>query len=126
MIFINTQFFGKVWNVTKPEGKNYLELRISTREKKQDETVAYSSWFPRVIGHAYNSLKDIKEGDRITVTKAKITNEPYTDAEGKTKSAFKFVILEEKIDDSEPTTNSTTTPSEDATPNNTSDDSCPW
>lgn len=126
MIFCSNQIYGKVWNITRPEGKNYMELRISTREKGQDGQVTYSSWFPRVIGHAFNSLKDLKEGDNILITKAKLTNEGYTDKEGNKKSAFRFVIMEATIQNEN---NQSTAPSDAPAVNeeeNPKDDSCPW
>lgn len=103
MIFNNTTIYGKVWKVTRPTDeqgnpRKYIDLQISTYEKQNDEYV-YSSWFPRVIGHAFNSLSGVKEGDNIAITKSKFTNEKYTDKEGNTKSAFRFLILEAKIED---------------------------
>lgn len=125
MIFCSNPIYGKVWSITRPEDKNYMELRISTREKAQDGQVTYSSWFPRVIAHAYNSLKDLKEGDNILITKSKLTNESYTDKEGNKKSAFRFVIMEAKIQDenNQPSTPATPAANEEESPK---DDSCPW
>jgi len=47
-----------------------------------------------MIGHSHQKLKDLKREDRIVITTAKLTNEPYTDKEGNKRSAFKFLILE--------------------------------
>lgn len=117
MIFNNNTIYGKVWKVIRPTDeqgnpRKYIDLQISTYEKQNDEYV-YSSWFPRVIGHAFNSLAGVKEGDNIAITKSKFTNEKYTDKEGNTKSAFRFLILEAKIEDKN--TKSTT---ENTTQNN--------
>ena len=106
MIFNSNTIYGRVWKVTQPkdnEGnpRKYLELQISTSEKQQDESYTYSNWFPRAIGHAFNSLKEVKEGDTIVITKSKFTNEKYEDKEGNKKSAFRFLILEAKIDNKE-------------------------
>lgn len=115
MIFNNGTIYGKVWKVTRPTDENgnprkYIELQISTYEKQNDEYV-YSSWFPRVIGHAFNSLANIKEGDNIAITKSKFTNEKYTDKDGNTKSAFRFLVLEAKIEDKNTKNATESTPS---------------
>lgn len=103
MIFNNNTIYGKVWKVTRPTDeqgnpRKYIDLQISTYEKQNDEYV-YSSWFPRAIGHSFNSLAGVKEGDNIAITKSKFTNEKYTDKDGNSKSAFRFIILEAKIED---------------------------
>ena len=98
MIFCTNKIFGKVWKIKKEE--KYLELQMTTSEKDQQSgEYRNSSWFPRCIGHAFNSLKDtLKAGDRIVITKSKFTNERYTAHDGTTKSAFRFVILEAEIE----------------------------
>lgn len=96
MIFCKDQIFAKVWEVKKEE--KYLDLQITTSEKDRDGKYINSGWFPRVIGHAFNTLKDtLKKGDRIVITKCKLSNERYTDKNGETKSAFRFIILEAEI-----------------------------
>lgn len=97
MIFNNNQIYGKVWKVTHPENNKYIDLQMTTSEKDADGNYKNSGWFPRVIGHALNSLKEVKEGDRICITKSKFTNERYEDANGNKKSAFRFIILEASI-----------------------------
>lgn len=93
MIFINdAKIYAKVWHVDRKE--KYTDVRISTSEKDADGNYVNSTWFPRLIGHAHQKLKDLKEGDKIIISKAKFTNEGYTDKEGNKKSAFKFLILE--------------------------------
>lgn len=97
MIFNNNQIYGKVWKVTHPENNKYIDLQMTTSEKDADGNYKNSGWFPRAIGHALNSLKEVKEGDRICITKSKFTNERYEDANGNKKSAFRFIILEASI-----------------------------
>ena len=134
MIFFKGTMYAKVWKVS-PEAK-YIDLRISTSEKKEDGNFASSTWFPRVIGHAFNTLKDVKEGDRICITKAKFTNENYKkQGTEEIKSVFKFLILEATIEGAQSDNNNQTPPraSTPATPANetaeTEDEpeaDCPW
>lgn len=96
MIFFKGTTYAKVWKVS-PEAK-YIDLRVSTSEKKEDGNFASSTWFPRVVGHAFNTLKNVKEGDRICITKAKFTNENYKKAgTEEIKSVFKFLNLIEVL-----------------------------
>ena len=71
---------------------------MSTSEKDKDGNYINSSWYARAIGHAANTLKDLKEKDRIVVTKSKITNEKYTAKDGTSKSATRVIILEAEIE----------------------------
>ena len=97
MIFCHDKIYAKVWKVTPSE--KYLDLQISTSEKDREGNYVNSSWFPRCIGHAFNSLNGkLKEGDRITITTSKLSNEKYTAKDGSVKSAFRFLILEASID----------------------------
>lgn len=127
MIFIHDKIYAKVWKVEKHE--KYIDLQATTSEKDADGNYINSGWFPRIIGHAFNSLKDeIKEGDRLVITKSKMTNERYKDRDGNTKSAFKFVILEAEID--KPAGNNTA-PAQAAPAAQTAaapavNDTCPW
>ena len=96
MIFIHDKILAKVWKVEKSE--KYIDLQVTTSEKDKEGNYDNSGWFPRLIGHAFNALKDtIKEGDSLIITKCKITNKRYKDDEGNTKSRFKFVVLEASI-----------------------------
>ena len=98
MIFCHDKIYAKVWKITKSE--KYLDLQVTTSEKNTEGNYVNSGWFPRAIGHAFNSLKDtLKEGDRIVITKSKLTNERYTAQDGTTKSSFKFLILEASIEE---------------------------
>lgn len=90
----NDKIFAKIWKIDKKE--KYADLRISTSEKiEKDGNTTYenSSWFARVIGKAFNQLKDINEGDRVVITKAKISNPPY-EKDGEKRSILKFTIME--------------------------------
>lgn len=134
MIFNNNQIFAKVWKSTVEE--KYIDLQISTSEKDGDGNYKNSSWFPRVIGHAYNTLKDVKEGDRITITKSKFTNERYEDKDGNKRSFFRFIILEATInsDDASQEEETETPKKKSSTSKKTitapaaesKDDDCPW
>ena len=95
MVFVrNDKIFAKVWKIDKKE--KYADLRISTSEKvEKDGNTEYvnSNWFARAVGKAFNQLKDINEGDRVVITKAKLSNEQY-EKDGEKRSAFRFVVLE--------------------------------
>jgi hypothetical protein len=79
MVFVrNDKIFAKVWKIDKKD--KYADLRISTSEKiEKDGETSYinSNWFARAVGKAFNQLKDINEGDRVVITKAKLSNEQY-------------------------------------------------
>lgn len=128
MIFNSNQIYGKVWKVTHPENNKYIDLQMTTSEKDADGNYKNSGWFPRAIGHALNSLKEVKEGDRICITKSKFTNERYEDANGNKKSAFRFIILEASIlsdNNSAPTPEQKETKAPKQKAQEQADD-CPW
>lgn len=128
MIFIHDKIYAKVWKVDKHE--KYIDLQATTSEKDTDGNYINSGWFPRLIGHAFNSLKDkIKEGDRLIITKSKMTNERYTAQDGSTKSAFKFVVLEAEIEepkDSAPAAPAQSAPAQTPAAAPAANDTCPW
>ncbi len=127
MIFHKDKIYGKVWKVTKAD--KYLDLQMSTSEKTQDGEYVNSSWFPRCIGHAFNSLKDtLKEGDRICITKCKLTNEKYTAKDGSVKSAFRFLVLEANIEAPNGSQNAAQPQEEVKEPETTApqEEECPW
>ena len=93
MIFNENKIYAKVWKVTPSENGKYVDLQITTSEKDSDGNYVNSSWFPRVIGKAVNTLKGLKREDRIIITKSKFTNERKDTENGK-KSFFRFLILE--------------------------------
>lgn len=117
MVFVNNKIFAKVWKIDKKD--KYADLRISTSEKvEKDGNTEYvnSNWFARAVGKAFNQLKDINEGDRVTITRAKLSNESY-EKDGKKRSAFKFVVLEfESKDNAETSENDNTGDSEENLP----------
>ncbi len=94
ILVTGNKIFAKVWKIDKKD--KYADLRLSTSERvEKNGAMEYinSDWFARAIGKAFNQLKDIKEGDRVVITKAKLSNETY-EKDGQKKSAFKFVIME--------------------------------
>lgn len=128
MIFIHDKIYAKVWKVDKKE--KYIDLQATTSEKDSDGNYINSGWFPRLIGHAFNSLKDkIKEGDRLIITKSKMTNERYTAQDGTTKSAFKFVVLEAEIEEPRDSTSAApvqSAPAQTTAAATATNDTCPW
>ncbi len=130
MIFTTNQIFGKIWKVTPAQNGKYIDFQMTTSEKDQDGNYKNSGWFPRAIGHAVNSLKGVKEGDRIVITKAKLTNERYEDEDGSTKSRFRFLILEATIQEDEGGAGNGEAPKATETPKKqqqeAESDDCPW
>ena len=59
MIFFKGTMYAKVWKVS-PEAK-YIDLRVSTSEKKDDGTFASSTWFPRVIGQNLHNKSKVHQ-----------------------------------------------------------------
>lgn len=97
MIINKSTIYAKVWKVTPSESGKFIDLQISTSEKDENDNYINSGWFPRVIGHAVNSLKNVQEGDRIEITSSKFTNERKEQEDGTKKSFFRFIIFEAKI-----------------------------
>ena len=122
----------QVWKVTPSENGKYVDLQITTSEKDSNGDYVNSSWFPRVIGKAVNTLKGLKREDRIIITKSKFTNERRDTDDGK-KSFFRFLILEAEIEGSERASGNT--PATDTNKKNklkeesapaAAEDACPW
>lgn len=125
MIFIHDKIYAKVWKVTKSD--KYIDLQITTSEKDADGNYINSGWFPRLIGHAFNSLKDkIKDGDRIVITKSKITNERRKLEDGTTKSSFRFIVLEASIESPKGEEAAETETPVSTQEQQASGESCPW
>lgn len=98
MIFCKSDFYATVWEVKHPDNGKYTDLRITTSEKTTDDKYISSTWFPRVIGKAVNTLKDVKKGDRIHVSVSKFTNESYKkEGEEHGKLYFRLLILEAEV-----------------------------
>lgn len=72
MIWVNEIKYVKVFKVDVTE--RYVKAQVSTSEKKQDGTYENSSWFPVFVGNCKNNAARLKKDDKITITKAKITN----------------------------------------------------
>ena len=131
MIYTTNPIYGKVWKIMRTEQK-YMDVRMTTSAKDSDGKWIDSTWFPRLMGHAFNSLKGtLKDGDKIVITKAIIENPPYDAPDGTKKSSFKFRILEASISNGEQNRDSETT--EDAAPTTQEQDNvpaakdeCPW
>lgn len=124
MIFVSDKIYMKVWKVFKSD--KYLDLQCSTSEKSSDGTTrVYSHWRPRIIGKAFNTLKDtIKEGDFLLVTRAKLTNESYTAKDGNKKDFFKLIILDAEINNNGQTPSNA--PAAKPAPEPANDTEDPW
>lgn len=124
MIFVNKELYATVWKVTPAENGKYIDLQVTTSEKDQEGEWHNSNWFPRCIGKAVNTLKNLKERDRIVITKCKLTNERYQDKEGNWKNNFRFIILEATIDGA--SNNAPATAPKAAPVQQNEDEDCPW
>jgi hypothetical protein len=95
MIFLDNQkIYAKVWKIQETQEK-FTKLQVSTSEKGENNgEYKNSGWFITCIGHAKNSLKDVKESDTIIITRAKLTNEYNKE---KKQSYFNFIVLEASI-----------------------------
>ena len=85
----------KIWKVFELKDK-YADLSVGTSEKNRDGEYVNSRWPARAIGHAFQQLKkgEFKEGDTVSVTSAKLSNESYKDESGEWKTNLRLVILE--------------------------------
>lgn len=141
MIFAEGKVYAKVWKVTPSENKKYIDLQITTSEKDSDDNYINSSWFPRCIGKAVNTLKNVKRGDKIIMTRFKFTNERKEQDDGSYKSFFRFLILDAEIDgvNNDEENQETSTPSSakakgkakntkkpEEQPSEESESDCPW
>lgn len=127
MIYNSGNIYAKVWKVMPSENGKYADLQITTSEKDKDGQYTNSTWFGRILGHSLNSLKDVKEGDRILITKSKFTNIRKKMDDDTYKTFFKFLILEAKtIDNKTITETKTSTKTADAESSIKTDDGCPW
>lgn len=130
MIYTTNPIYGKVWKIMRTEQK-YMDVRMTTSAKDSNGEWVDSTWFPRLMGHAFNSLKGtLKDGDKIVITKAILENPPYEAPDGSKKSSFKFRILEASISNgeqggnTEQTATSAPTTPEPEVP--AAKDECPW
>ena len=131
MIYTTNPIYGKVWKIMRTEQK-YMDVRMTTSSKNSDGEWVDSTWFPRIMGHAFNSLKgSLKDGDKIVITKAIIENPSYDAADGNKKSSFKFRILEASISNGEQgASNDTNETAPESAPSEpaavAAKDECPW
>ena len=88
------KILANVWSVKPATNGKYVDIRITTSERSQSGEYLNSTWFPRLLGNAIQNLKDIKPGDWIIITKAKISNISYKDKNGANRNLFNFVIFE--------------------------------
>ena len=74
-----------IWSI---EGKGkYTEVSFSSSRKGKEEGAEWknSSWsFVRFVGKAHTKANELQRKDRIVLTQAGMTKEPYEDKEGKT------------------------------------------
>ena len=126
VIFNSNKIYAKVWKVKPADNKKYIDLQITTSEKNQDDEYINSGWFPRAIGHAVNSLKNVKEGDRIVNTKSKFTNERHEDNDGNKKSFFRFLILEASVEKQENGASAKSSSDKKKKMQDEDDEDCPW
>lgn len=108
MIYFTNQY-AKLWEIKMNE--KYADVRISTSEKNQDGSYTNSNWFGRCLGGGLKDIANFKEGDRIKITKGKVTNETYTDKSGNKKSFVRVMIYGIESADG----NNTYTPAQSAT-----------
>lgn len=130
MIYTTNPIYGKVWKIMRTEQK-YMDVRMTTSAKDSNGEWVDSTWFPRLMGHAFNSLKGtLKDGDKIVITKAILENPPYEAPDGSKKSSFKFRILEASISNGEQGGNAeqtaTSAPTTPETEVPAAKDECPW
>ena len=93
----NTVGFIATLNKIEDKGK-YSEVRFSTvrkdkYEKDEQKQWKWSNWFGTFVGSAHTMLAGMSEKDRIFITSAMVTNEPY-EVDGKKKwPGHKWVVF---------------------------------
>lgn len=136
MIYVkDAEIYATVWKVTPAENGKYIDIQMTTSEKKDDE-YENSGWWARVIGHGLNSLKGLKERDRIKVSSFKLTNVYNKEKE---QSYLRLIIFEAKIlenktnesskntEEKKPTKTKTSTKNTDAKiEKNNNEENTPW
>lgn len=130
MIYISNPIYATVWETKPSENGKYIDMRITTSEKIDDGEFENSTWFIRVIGHALNSLKNVKRKERITITKAKLTNLSHKKDDGETRSYFKFLVTEASVngvkEENKQEKNATKEPAAEEPTENKKKDDLPW
>lgn len=126
MIFCHDKVYMKVWKL-QSKNEKYMDIQGTTSEKDKDGNYVNSSWYPRLIGAAFQTMKDtLKEGDRIVITKCKLSNEKYTAKDGTVKSAFRFLILEAEPEEAPATKPAEPKATQEPAAQPASDDDLPW
>lgn len=118
----NAEVYATVWKINHPENGKYIDVQITTSEKNKNGEYENSSWMARVIGHALNSLKGIKERDRIKITSFKMSN--IYDKE-KNRSFLKMLIFEAKFADNKMNNNNDTSNANTSSETNASEKKAP-
>lgn len=72
MIWLNDLKYVKVSRIE--DKGNYVKATLSTSEKKQDGSYEWSNWNAAFLGKSLDKAKQLKDGDKITVVKGKLTN----------------------------------------------------
>jgi hypothetical protein len=86
MIWFSNKTYATIWNV-KDKNK-FAEVRFSTSRKdpKNEGKYLNSTWsFVRFVSDAYKKSVDLSKKDKIIITKAGMSLEPYEDKEGNTQ-----------------------------------------
>lgn len=126
MIFCHDKVYMKVWKL-QSKNEKYMDIQGTTSEKDKDGNYINSSWYPRLIGAAFQTMKDtLKEGDRIVITKCKLSNEKYTAKDGTVKSAFRFLILEAEPEEAPAAKPAEPKATQEPAAQPASDDDLPW
>lgn len=70
--------YAKIWNISKPEGKNYYtaEMSISRKNADGEYQTDWSDKFVRAVGNAAKQIESgaIKKGDRVQIGSCDVTN----------------------------------------------------
>lgn len=90
-MFLIRDAYATVWNVE--DKGNYVQGRISTREKDTREEGKYinSNWFVRFVGNAKEKSLLLSEKDRIKILSGKVTN--IVGGEGENRRAYLNVVI---------------------------------
>ena len=104
-------------NINNIDNKgNFSKVRLSTaRLDKRDDEWKWSNWFATFVGEAHEMLGGMGEGDKIFVSNAIITNEPYMKGDKKVWPGHNIVVFKWEMQDS-PNEQKASVPDEDDIP----------
>lgn len=87
--------YAKVWEVKPVDGKDQTDLRISvsSKNKATGEYKTDFSGFVRCYSNAAQVAKKLKQGDRIKIVSANVTNS-YNKEKNETKYYFSLFAIE--------------------------------